>query len=104
MENNMVQNPKTEVPGTIEMNDRDYINDVLESEKNLSNNLSIVLNEASNEALYQDILTIFNDTQTMARRLYAVMFQKGWYALEKAEVKKINQKYNEYSSRLSELP
>ena len=36
------------------MNDCDYLNDVLECEKNLSNNLAIAMNEASHDALYQE--------------------------------------------------
>jgi spore coat protein CotF len=104
MNNNTVSNPKTEVPQTVEMNDRDYINDVLEGEKNMTNNLSIVLNEASNETFFKDILDMFSENQAMARSLYNLMFQKGWYSLEKAEQTKIDQKVNEYSGRLSELP
>ena len=33
MNTNMVSNPKTPVPETPQMNDRDYLNDVLECEK-----------------------------------------------------------------------
>lgn len=104
MDNNVVQNPKTEVLQSTEMNDRDYINAVLECEKNMSNNLAMVMSEASNEIFYEDILEMFVETKTMARELYNLMFRKGWYCLEKAEQAKIEQKYNEYNGRLSELP
>lgn len=102
-DNNTVQNPKTEIPQTPEMNDRDFLNDVLESEKNLSNNLAIALNEASNDAFFQDILDMFIESKKMARQLYNLMFQNGWYTLEKAEATKISQKSTELSPRLNEL-
>ncbi|MDD2435002.1 MAG: spore coat protein [Bacilli bacterium] len=100
---NKVENPKTEVPATTEMNDRDYLNDVLECEKNLSNNLSTAINEASNQALFQDIFDMFTESKQAARQLFNLTFQKGWYCLEKAEVTKINQKANELQQKLNEL-
>ncbi|MGE5456688.1 MAG: spore coat protein [Ignavibacteriales bacterium] len=102
-DNNMVKNQKTEIPQTPEMNDRDFLNDVLESEKNISNNLAIALNEASNDVLFQDILDMFIDCKKMARQLYNLMFQNGWYTLEKAEQQKITQKSTELSGRMQEL-
>ena len=102
-DNNTVQNPKTEIPQTSEMNDRDFLNDVLESEKNLSNNLAIALNEASNDVFFQDILDMFIESKKMTRQLYNLMFQNGWYTLEKTEQQKISQKSTELSPRLNEL-
>jgi len=102
-DNNTVQNQKTEIPQGPEMNDRDFLNDVLESEKNLSNNLAIALNEASNEVFFQDILDMFIECKKMSRQLYNLMFQNGWYTLEKAEQQKISEKITELSPRLNEL-
>lgn len=101
--NQKIENPKVEVPETIEMNDRDYINDILETEKNMSDNLSIALNEASNNTLYEEIFSIFTETKNSQRELYNMMFKKGWYSLEKAEENKINQKCNELSQKLTQL-
>lgn len=101
--NQKVENPKVEVPETIEMNDRDYINDILETEKNMSDNLSIALNEASNNTLYEEIFSIFTETKNCQRELYNMMFKKGWYSLEKAEENKITQKCNELSQKLNQL-
>jgi spore coat protein CotF len=104
MNTNMVSNPKTPVPETPQMNDRDYLNDVLECEKNLSNNLAIAMNEASHNALFQEIFQMFRECKTCVRDLFNLMFQKGWYSLEKAEAQKINQKYTELSQKLNQLP
>lgn len=101
--NQKIENPKVEVPETIEMNDRDYINDILETEKNMSDNLSIALNEASNNTLYEEIFSIFTETKNSQRELYNMMFKKGWYSLEKSEENKITQKCNELSQKLNQL-
>lgn len=90
-----IGNPKTEVPATIEMNDRDYINMMLETEKNMSNNLSVALNEASNNDLYNAYFEMFEDVKEAARTCYDLMFEKGWYQLEAAEEQKVGMKFNE---------
>lgn len=104
MNNNKVSNPKVEVPSTINMNDRDYTDNLLEELKNMSNNYSIALNEMSCDKLYEIIFEQFEDTKDMAREVYNAMFERGWYSLEKAEATKIKQAYNEYSAKLGELP
>ena len=53
--NNKVQNPKIELDSSIEMNDENYLNDILETEKNMSVNFTYALNEASNETLFNEI-------------------------------------------------
>lgn len=103
MNNNEIKNPKVEVPTGIEMNDRDYLNTILELEKNMSNNYSIALNEASNDYLYEDYFTLFEDTKDAARECYNLMFQNGWYTLEEAEEQKVNEKINSFTQELTEI-
>lgn len=100
---NMVQNQETEVPKSKEMNDRDYINDILETEKNMSVNMTVALNEASNEKLYEELFDIFKDIKQSQRSLYECMFKNGWYTLEKAEEQKITQTYNKLEQKYQEL-
>lgn len=103
MNNNKVQNPKTEVPQTIEMNDENYLNDILETEKNMSVNMTIALNEASNETLYNELYEMFLQIKNSQRDLYELAFRKGWYSLEKADQTKINEEYNTLTQSLNEL-
>jgi len=103
MNNNKVQNPKTETQSGTQMNDKDVLNDILITEKNMSNNYSIALNEASNDHLYKDFLTIFQETQEAQRQLFNLLFKKGWYTLEKADTNKISEKYQEYSNMVFEM-
>ena len=102
-QNNMIQNKETEVTKTKEMNDRDYMNAMLETEKNMSVNMTIALNEASNEKLYEGLFDIFKDIKQSQRNLYECMFKNGWYSLEKAEEQKITQTYNKLEQKYQEL-
>lgn len=103
MNNEKVCNPKTETPQTIEMNERDYLNDLLETEKNMSVNLTIALNEASNEELYNKIKDIYESVKQSQRDLFELMFRNGWYCLEKAEDQKITQSINKLEQSMQEL-
>jgi spore coat protein CotF len=104
MNNNEVKNEQAMVPETKEMNDRDRLMDTLETLKNMTNNYSIFLNEASNEGLYNEGFRMFKDLQEIQRELFELLFKKGWYTLEKADENKINKKYNEYTGKTNELP
>ena len=100
---NNVSNPQVEVPKTTQMNDKDYLNSLLEIEKNMSNNLSIALNEASCDKVYNFEFLLFSETKGMARDLYDMMFECGWYSLEKAEKNKISEALNEMETNLGQL-
>ena len=69
----------------------------------MSNNYSIALNEASNDELYEDFFSIFEDTKDMSRDIYNLMFKNGWYTLEKAEENKIQEKLSCFQSELNDL-
>lgn len=101
---NKIQNPATQVPKTPEMNDRDFINDMLATEKYMTNSYSTALNEASHNSLYQDILQIFTETQNCQRELFTLMFKKGWYGFEAADVQKLNQSYQQFQGYSNQFP
>lgn len=101
--NNIVKNPKQEIPSGKEMNDCDYLNTILNIEKNMTNNYSIVLNEASNDNLYNDLTKVFKDAQDCQRRLFNLTFKKGWYELEKADENKIRSKHAEYNQKFEDI-
>ena len=93
MNNNQISNPKVEVPTGINMNDKDYINSLLSCLKEMNKNYTFAMTEASCENLYEKYKDVFQKISELQREVYEVMFRKGWYSLEKAEVQKINQKY-----------
>ena len=101
--NNKVQNPKIEIDSSIEMNDENYLNDILETEKNMSVNFTYALNEASNETLFNEIYEMFKQIKEAQRNLFELSFRKGFYTLEKAETNKINEEYNTLLNKFNEI-
>jgi len=96
-QNQTISNPKTtQLQKTPQMNDRDFLNDCLATEKYITNAYSIALNEASHEALYQDLLSIYTEAQNEQRQLYNLMFKKGWYKLEQEDQQKLQQKHQQF--------
>ena len=101
--NNKIQNPKIELDSFIEMNDENYLNDILETEKNMSVNFTYALNEASNETLFNEIYEMFKQIKEAQRNLFELSFRKGFYSLEKAETNKINEEYNTLLNKFNEI-
>ena len=101
--NNQIQNPKTEVPSGIKLNDKDYLNCLLNSLKEMVKNYSVVLTEASNEALYNTYKTMFDKYINLQRDVFELAFRKGWYTLEKVEANKISNKYLTLNSEYTDL-
>ena len=92
--NNEIKNEKVQVPNGVEMNDKDYLNSLLSCLKEMTKNFATAMTEASNDHLYEKYEEMFEDISEMQREVYEVMFQNGWYVLEKADTNKITKKYN----------
>lgn len=101
--NNQIQNQKTEVPGGIKLNDKDYLNSLLSSLKEMVKNYSVVLTEASNENLYNTYKTMFDKYANLQREVFELAFKKGWYVLETAEPNKVSNKYLTLNSEYTDL-
>mgnify|MGYP003307002807 CR=1 FL=1 len=52
------------------------LNDILLSEKTISNNYSVALSEMSNDKLYKKVMNLFMDTKDIAREVYIFMYNK----------------------------
>lgn len=101
--NNKISNEKVPVEGGIELNDKDYINSVLSTLKELVKNYAVSLTEASNEILYSKYKTMFDEYSSLQREVYEIMFRFGWYELEKSDNKKINEKYTMLNQEFTKL-
>ncbi|NEU30116.1 spore coat protein [bacterium LRH843] len=99
-----IKNPEMQVPKTPQMSERDFLNDMLSTEKYMTSSYGIVLHEASHDQLYQDLSNIFQETQNCQRDLYNMMFRKGFYALEAAEGQKLAQSYQQFSGYSNQFP
>lgn len=103
MNNNEIKNPKVEVPTGINLNDKDYANQLLSCLKEMVKNYAVSLTEASNENLYNEYKNMFDNYINLQREVFEILFRKGWYILEKAENQKINQKYQTLNQELIDL-
>lgn len=99
-----IQNPESPITKNAQMNDRDFTNDLLAMEKYMTDAYCTYLNEASHQALYQDVLTIFNETQNTQRNFYNLMFKYGWYSIEPAEQQKLQQSYQQFQGYSNQFP
>ncbi|AEI39413.1 spore coat protein [Paenibacillus mucilaginosus] len=97
------QLPKVKTP---EMNDRDYINDLLSFEKYLSGGFNTGLQEMQNPKLHETVQGILSDIHNSQFQVFDTMFRKGWYkmkAADAAEIEKIRTQFANYSSQFPEF-
>lgn len=92
MNNNEINNSSIDVPKGIFLNEKDYLNSLLSTLKELSKNYIVSMTEASNENLYERYYEAFSNISEMQREVYELMFKYGFYKLEKADNNKINNK------------
>lgn len=101
---NAIQNPETQITKTPQMNDRDFINDILTTEKYMTDAYTTALHECSHDQLYRDVLAIYNETANAQREVYNLMFRKGWYKVEAAEPQKLQQSYQQFQGYTAQFP
>lgn len=101
--NNKVTNPKTEVQKGPNLNEKDYMTDLLSTEKAMLKDYAVALTEASNEQFQQVYKEMFNEISMLQRKIYEVMFKNGWYCLEKVESIKIQEKLSKLNQELTDM-
>ncbi len=84
--------------------DKDIANDVLFTIKSISNGLNLYTHEASNQAIYQEIQSMLNETNQLQRELFNLMNRKGWYQVEPAPTQNVQQLYQQASEQVTQLP
>ncbi|MBN6186748.1 spore coat protein [Aneurinibacillus sp. BA2021] len=108
MQNNKIANPTSpaeqQAQQTPQMTDRDRLNDVLTTEKYLTDGFNIAAREASHESLHRDVMTCLTETQQCARDIYDLMFQKGWYTLEAENQQQLDQTFQQFNGYASQFP
>lgn len=100
MSNNEHQNDSCYQEQGLAMQDRDILTMILELEKNMSNNYSIAMNEASNDDLYESFFDMFTNVKDMTRDIFDLMNHLGWYKIEYVEESKITKKIKEFNQKL----
>ncbi len=103
----IIQNPQSGILPKVkgpQMNDRDILNDVLATEKYLTDNYNVFAREASYPALHSDVESILCDTHKAARDSFNAMFQRGWYKFEGVDQQKLQQAQQQFSGYLGQFP
>jgi spore coat protein CotF len=98
-----IANKKVEVSQNKNLNDKDYMNRLLTTLKELEKNYVVMLTEASNEYLYNRLYNQFKGISKMQRDVYETMFKYGWYELETADTTKINTKLGTLCNEFTNL-
>ena len=104
---NTIKNPKPPYEPKVkgpELNDRDRVNDILATEKYLTDSFNISAREASHPELHEDILTVLNETHQCQYGMYELMFQKGHYKLEAEDQSKLDQAYKQFDNYATQFP
>ncbi|NLY74680.1 MAG: spore coat protein [Firmicutes bacterium] len=86
------------------MNERDFINEILATEKYLTDNFNVFAREASNQVLHRDVMEILNESHQAARNLFNMMFKKGWYKLTAAQQQEIQQAAQQFQNYKTQEP
>jgi spore coat protein CotF len=104
---NVVKNSPTGQLGQVkgaEMNDRDFVNDILATEKYLTDGLNTFTREASNQQLYDEVSRVLQETHRAGRDLFNLMFEKGWYKLTAASQQEIQQSTQQFQNYQTQFP
>ena len=71
------------------MSEKEFLMDILETEKNMTVNITYALNEASSAELYEEFSQIFTSVSKITKDLFAFLYEVGYYPLEQVEQNKI---------------
>lgn len=98
-----MNNKEIEVPKGINLNDKDYLTNLLTLLKDMEKNLCVALTESSNETLYKEYKKMFDEYATFQRKTYELMYKFGWYKLEKASKTKVNTLISDLEKEMNNL-
>lgn len=102
---NVIQNPSSQqTQAGPDLNDRDKANDILATEKYLTDSFNIFLKETSHRELYEDVKQILFETHDCAREAFNLMFKKGHYKLEGAEMQQLQQAQQQFQNYRAQFP
>lgn len=85
------------------LTEEDILNDILLTEKNMSNSYSVAINEMSSDKLYKKVMNFFDDTKEMAREIFTFMYNNGLYELSCETDTKIEESCTKYEEKKEEL-
>ena len=81
--------------------DREMMNDILSSQKHLTDTYNSFANECSSPAVLSELMNILNEEHQMQHEVFDEMQQRGWYQTEPAPQQKIDQCKQKFSTQQS---
>jgi spore coat protein CotF len=82
--------------------DRDILQVCLNESKHLASALNTYIQEASNEQLRRDYMTVLGDIYSQQKQLFDYMQQKGYYNVRNASPQDISQVQNKFSGQMQQ--
>lgn len=102
--NPTIKNPSAQFQKGPEFNDRDRLNDILATEKYLTDGYNVFVRETSHQDLFHDVLHILNQTHHACRNVFNLMFEKGWYSLHPEQPGQITKEHQKFAGYESQFP
>ncbi|MEX2460890.1 MAG: spore coat protein [Paenibacillaceae bacterium] len=87
-----------------EWNDRDRMNDILTTQKHMTNGYCVGLNEMQNPKLRKVVQEILQNTQNSEFQLFDLMFQKGWYKMKVADKQEVEAVKTQFTNYRTQFP
>lgn len=86
------------------VNDRDRMQDLLAQQKYLTQGYNIGMIEASHDELFTDMKQNFDACHQNQRKLFHLMFKKGWYKLPVAKAEAVQHTYQQFQQYQTQFP
>lgn len=82
------------------MNEKEFLMDILETEKNMSVNMVYALNEASSKYLYDKYFKMFKNINKATKDIFSILYDKGYYQIDMESNTKLKDAYNMLKNEL----
>lgn len=83
----------------MQLSDRDILQVCLNEAKHMASSLNIYIQEAANEQLRKDYMTVLGDVFGQEKQLYDYMQQKGYYNVKNASPQDISQAQSKFGGQ-----
>ena len=81
----------------MQINDRDLLQVCLNESKHMAASLNIFIQEATNDQLRRDYMTVLGDIYSQEKQLFDYMQQQGYYNVKNASPQDISQAKSKFS-------
>jgi spore coat protein CotF len=83
----------------MQLADRDIMQVCLNESKHLASSLNIYIQEAANEQLRRDYMTVLGEIYSQEKQLFDYMQQKGYYNVKNATPQEVSQAQSKFSGQ-----